>query len=187
MSVAILSTACSKKDDDNSLDKRNPETITEEEFEKFDREYEAATGKKASLPAGRGTCRNIDCPLFALVDKETQTLTLYVDGEIKEVWDVSTGTYGHETPGFSKNPNGRIYDEYMSKTYPGGDYEGLGNMPYAVFIEGGFAIHGTGRSNWKKLGSRASHGCIRVHPDNAFTFNRLVRKYGVANTWITVQ
>jgi lipoprotein-anchoring transpeptidase ErfK/SrfK len=59
-------------------------------------------------------------------------------------------------------------------------------MPYAVFIEGGFAIHGTMRSNWKYLGQRASHGCVRLHPDNAFIVNRLVRQYGVENTWIQV-
>jgi hypothetical protein len=52
---------------------------------------------------------------------------------------------------------------------------------------GGFAIHGTGRGNWRKLGNKASHGCIRVHPDNALIFNRLVRENGIKNVWITVQ
>lgn len=188
LSVAILSSACSKKDDgDNSLDKLDPNKVTEAELKAFDKEYEAATGIRANITVGKSTCRYTQCPVFALVEKENQTLTLYVNGEVQDVWDVSTGTAGHETPNFNRNPNGRIYDRYMSKTYPGGDYEGLGNMPYAVFIEGGFAIHGTGRSNWPKLGTRASHGCIRVHPDNAQIFNLLVRKYKPENVWITVR
>ena len=103
------------------------------------------------------------------------------------VWPVSTGINGRNTPNFETHPNGRIYDRYTSKKFPGGDFNGLGNMPYAVFISGGFAIHGTGKGNWPKLGSRASHGCIRLHPDNALIFNRLVRKNGISEVWITVQ
>lgn len=70
---------------------------------------------------------------------------------------------------------------------PGGDYNGLGNMPYAVFIRGGYAIHGTVKSNWSKLGTPASKGCIRLHPDNGFIFNRLVRASGVALAWVSVE
>lgn len=60
-------------------------------------------------------------------------------------------------------------------------------MPYAVFIEGGFAIHGTTVGNFKYLGTRASHGCIRLHPDNGRIFNHLVRQYGIRDTWVTVE
>ncbi len=188
LATAILSISCSKGNDgNNSLDILDPNIATEDELRKFDEEYEKATGKKAHIPVGKSICRYTGCPVFAMVDKDSQTLTLYIHGEKKEVWDVSTGTQGYGTPDFSKNPNGRIYDRYMSKTYPGGDYEGLGNMPYAVFIDGGYAIHGTGKSNWKHLGKVASHGCIRVHPDNALIFNKLVRQYKPENVWITVQ
>ena len=91
------------------------------------------------------------------------------------------------TPYMDQNPNGRIYDRYTSVTNPGGDYNGLGNMPYAVFIRGGYAVHGTTRGNWPNLGKPASKGCIRLHPDNGFIFNRLVRSYGIYRTWITVE
>lgn len=183
----ILSAACSKSND-NSLDKLNPrDANTEKELQEFDKEYEEATGKASHIPVGNGTCYQMQCPVFALVDKETQTLSLYVNGELVDQWKTSTGAGGYETPNFDRRPNGRIYDRYTSKTYPGGDYEGFGNMPFAVFIEGGYAIHGTGKGNWKKLGKKASHGCIRIHPDNAKIFNGLVRQYGIANTWITVQ
>ncbi|MES2768097.1 MAG: L,D-transpeptidase [Bdellovibrionota bacterium] len=185
MVAAALSSACSKGG--NTLDNLDPKNTTEAELEKFDREYEAATGKKARIPVGKSTCRYTQCPVFAFVDKDSQSLTLYVNGKIQEVWPVSTGAPGYTTPPFNKNPNGRIYDEYMSISNPGGDYEGLGNMPYAVFIDGGYAIHGTTRGNWSKLGRIASHGCIRIHPDNAKIFNRLVRQYKPENVWIVVQ
>lgn len=131
-------------------------------------------------------CYRKSCKVFAHVKKAEQKLYLYIDGRLEAVWATSTGTPGHGTPNFDQRPDGRIYNKYTSKKYPGGDYNGLGNMPYAVFIRGGFAIHGTGRGNWAKLGRVASHGCIRIHPDNAVVFNSFVRAAGVKNTWITV-
>ncbi len=133
------------------------------------------------------TCVRKDCPIWAQIVKSTQTLYLYVNGELAATWKVSTGLPGSGTPNMDRNPNGRIYDRYTSNKFPGGNYRGLGNMPYAVFIQGGFAIHGTPESNWKKLGQKASHGCVRIHPDNAFYFNRLVRQNGIKNVWITIQ
>lgn len=184
--VMALTTACSK-DKGNSLDNLDPKKTTEKELQKLDKEYEEETGKKSHIPVAVGTCYQINCPVFALVDKASQTMNLYVNGELQGTWDISSGrSGGHETPDFDKRPNGRIYDAYMSKAFPGGDFEGLGNMPYAVFIEGGYAIHGTSAGNWKRLGSKASHGCIRLHPDNAKIFNQLVRSAGVQNVWITV-
>lgn len=75
----------------------------------------------------------------------------------------------------------------LLRPIPGGDYNGLGNMPYAVFVRGGYAIHGTVESNWPKLGTPASKGCMRLHPDNAFIFNRLIRSVGVADAWVSVE
>lgn len=184
--LLILTSACSK-DKGNTLDQLDPKVTTEKDLDAMDKEYEESTGKDSHIPVGQGTCYQINCPLFALVDKSTQVLTLYINGVATEEWLVSSGGAGHETPDFDKRPNGRIYEAYTSKHFPGGDYEGLGNMPYAVFIEGGYAVHGTTRGNFKRLGSKASHGCIRLHPDHAKIFNGLVRKYGVSNTWITIQ
>jgi hypothetical protein len=132
-------------------------------------------------------CYRSSCKVWAEVVKSEQKLYLYVDGKLQAVWDTSTGVPGRDTPDFDKHPNGRIYDSYTSGAYPGGDYNGLGNMPYAVFIEGGYAIHGTGQGNWPKLGQVASHGCIRIHPDNAKIFNGLVRSAGINDTWVTVR
>jgi hypothetical protein len=43
-------------------------------------------------------------------------------------------------------------------------------MPYAVFFNGGYAVHAT--FDLKRLGRPASHGCIRLHPENAAEFSR---------------
>jgi lipoprotein-anchoring transpeptidase ErfK/SrfK len=179
-------------DEDSAMDDFDPfDPNVEEQLNLIDQQYEAETGMSAHLPNqaryfGTG-CRRETCAVYAHVSKTRQLLSLYENGVLTGQFATSTGMSGHGTPNFDKHPDGRIYDKYMSKTYPGGDYNGLGNMPYAVFIKGGFAIHGTGKSNWPKLGRRASHGCIRVHPDNAYRFNRLVRQVGIANTWITVE
>ena len=45
-------------------------------------------------------------------------------------------------------------------------------MPYSIFFSGGYAIHGSyGISH---LGSPASHGCIRLHPENAAVLFALI-------------
>lgn len=131
-------------------------------------------------------CARHDCSIFAQVDLSEQRMSVFINQQLVYTWLVSTGAPGHDTPLLDSHPNGRIYDKYSSTKYPGGDYNGLGNMPYAVFIQGGFAVHGTPKSNWPKLGKKASHGCVRIHPDNAFIFNRLVRQYGIYATWIRI-
>ncbi len=166
----------------------------EETLEQYDRIYEEETGKSPFLTdafiydlTGVPKCYRSACTVWAQVVKSQQKMFLYVNGSLRGSWLVSTGISGYGTPNFDKHPNGRIYDAYTSTRYPGGDYKGLGNMPYAVFIQGGFALHGTPSDNWSKLGKPASHGCIRMHPDNGYMFNRLVRQHGVSNVWITVQ
>ncbi|MGZ3651114.1 MAG: L,D-transpeptidase [Bdellovibrionota bacterium] len=158
----------------------------------FDAAYESATGLSA-YPTGHGDevsetegCYQTNCPIFVDVDKSTQTLRLYLDGRLADQWLVSTGRPGFATPDFNKRFDGRIYQHYDSTTFPGGDYMGLGNMPYAMFISGGVALHGTPESNWRNLGRPASHGCIRVHPEHAKYLNGILRQTGVKNSWVTV-
>lgn len=154
---------------------------------------EALEGEKAPVEPNvfahltAAGCYQLSCPIFVDVDKSTQTARLYLDGRLDDQWDVSTGMAGFGTPNFNKRFDGRIFDRYTSSKYPGGDYNGLGNMPYAMFISGGIAIHGTPRGNWSRLGRPASHGCIRSHPDKAYRLNRLLRQIGVRNSWVTVR
>ncbi len=166
----------------------------EDQLNLLDQQYERETGESAHIeshpsllwPTATG-CQRWGCTVYAKVVRSEQKLYLYVNGNQVDSWPVSTGVRGRGTPNFDKHPNGRIYNAYTSSAYPGGDYKGLGNMPYAVFIQGGFAIHGTPSGNWSKLGTRASHGCIRSHPDKGLIFNKLVRQYGISNVWITVE
>lgn len=132
-------------------------------------------------------CIQKDCLLYAEIIKSTQTLYLYIEGELKDSFKVSTGIRKYETPHLNLKPAGPVIKKYTSRKYPGGNYQGLGNMPYAVFLRGGYAIHGTTPGNFAKLGTKASHGCIRLHPDNAKIFYGLVKRIGLNNTWVTIR
>jgi hypothetical protein len=176
---------------ETEFDPFHPEAM--EQLEEFDRAYREENGmdfdfgSEAGLFTSRATsCYRLTCDVYALIDKSKQVMFLYYKGKLVGEWKVSTGKEGKETPNMDQHPNGRIYDKYSSRAHPGGDYNGLGNMPYAVFVRGPFAIHGTPSANWPKLGTRASKGCIRLHPDHAKYFNRLVRTHGIFETWITV-
>lgn len=134
------------------------------------------------------TCREKDCMLFAEIDKSKQLMYVYLLGELKDSFKVSTGlAKKYETPAMSLRPYGPVLTKYTSKKFPGGNYLGLGNMPYAVFLQNGYAIHGTTTGNFSKLGTRASHGCVRLHPDNAKIFNALVKTVGLNNTWVSIR
>lgn len=135
---------------------------------------------------GAGTCRELNCILYAEVVKSEQMMYLYFYGELIDTFSVSTGKGEHETPNLNLRPSGPIFTKYSSRKFPGGNYMGLGNMPYAVFLKGGYAIHGTTTGNIQKLGNKASHGCIRLHPDNARVFNELVKQVGLEYTWVKV-
>lgn len=176
----------------NFLDELDPRSLnTEELLKKVDADYESVTGKSSHLEIDVlenffPSCYRNSCNVWADIDKEAQRLYLYLDGVLTFTWKTSTGKFGYTTPDMDTHPDGRIYDRYTSTKYPDGDYNGLGNMPYAVFIQGGYAIHGTTRGNWGKLGRPASHGCIRLHPDNGQIFNLLTREHKVRNVWVTV-
>jgi hypothetical protein len=132
-------------------------------------------------------CEGIECMLYAEIIKSTQTMYVYIGGELVDSFLVSTGKKGHETPEMSRRPAGPVFSKYTSRKFPGGNYKGLGNMPYAVFIRGGYAIHGTTTGNFDKLGSPASHGCIRMHPNEAIIFQALVRRAGLKETWVNIK
>jgi lipoprotein-anchoring transpeptidase ErfK/SrfK len=57
-------------------------------------------------------------------------------------------------------------------------------MPHSIFFYHGYAIHGTNYIS--RLGRRASHGCVRLHPRNAAILFELVQRYGKRNTRIVV-
>jgi lipoprotein-anchoring transpeptidase ErfK/SrfK len=93
------------------------------------------------------------------------------------IWKVSTGKKGYRTPTGAWNPTWLSID-HRSKTYDNAP------MPFAVFFTGGYAVHATDAV--ARLGQPASHGCVRLAPENAAMFFDLVKTYGKANTKIVI-
>jgi lipoprotein-anchoring transpeptidase ErfK/SrfK len=104
-------------------------------------------------------------------------MTVYEDGIPAYSWAVSTARRGYRTPVGTYRPT-RLHKMWYSKKYENAP------MPHSIFFRGGYAIHGT--YYVKSLGRPASHGCIRLHPDNARTLYDLVRAYGSGSTQIVV-
>lgn len=111
------------------------------------------------------------------IDKNTQRMSVLVDGEPRHSWPVSTGRAGFGTPNGSFRPQ-RLARHWFSRKYYSSP------MPHAIFFHEGFAIHGT--TELSRLGGPASHGCVRLHPGNAATLFALVQKHGSAATRIVV-
>ena len=143
----------------------------------------------ANLRADTNTSKltHNECAIWADVSKKDQRLYLYVEGNCVDTFAVSTGDKKHTTPNIDIRPSGPQFSKYTSKKYPGGSWNGLGNMPYVLFVQGGYGIHGTTIGNIKRLGNPASHGCVRVHPDNAKIIFELVKIAGIENTWVTIR
>ena len=126
------------------------------------------------------------CALFALpahaavlitVDKSTQQMTVAVDGRPVHQWPVSTGAAGYDTPG-GKFKAFRMERDHFSKEFDDAP------MPFSIFFtERGHAIHG---SYDKRIGRPASHGCVRLSPENAQTLFALVEQEGVLNTTVVL-
>jgi lipoprotein-anchoring transpeptidase ErfK/SrfK len=110
------------------------------------------------------------------VDKSAQRLTVAVDGFQRYQWPVSTARMGYRTPNGTYTPQ-RLERKWFSRVY---DWS---PMPFSIFFNGGYAIHGS--YEIKRLGSPASHGCIRLHPEHAEILFDLVKDH-VRDTRIVV-
>ncbi|WP_037076880.1 L,D-transpeptidase [Neorhizobium vignae] len=115
--------------------------------------------------------------LVASVSLSSQTMTVEQDGVVVYEWKVSTARPGYSTP------TGNWGAKWLSRDHRSRKYDNA-PMPYAVFYNGGYAVHATFET--KRLGRPASHGCIRLHPENAATFFSLASRHGVSNTRIVV-
>src|SRR5579872_1232753 len=112
------------------------------------------------------------------VDKNTQTMTVAVDGVARYQWPVSTGNPSHETPNGSFRTF-RMEEDHYSKEFDDAP------MPHSIFFTKiGHAIHGTDSES--RLGTPASHGCVRLSRANASTLYALVQEQGVLNTTVTL-
>lgn len=112
------------------------------------------------------------------VDKPTQTMTVTVDGAVRYRWPVSTGATKYSTPA------GAYTAFRMERMHYSEEWDNAG-MPHSIFFTTrGHAIHG---SDHPRLGSPASHGCIRLSLPNASTLYQLVEARGVSATKVVVR
>lgn len=111
-----------------------------------------------------------------VVNKRSQTMNVIVDGEHQYSWKVSTARKGYYTPSGTYYPYS-LQPMHYSKKYDNAP------MPYSIFFNGGYAIHGTGAVS--SLGRPASHGCVRLQPGNAATLYNIVKSHR-NNTTITI-
>ena len=105
------------------------------------------------------------------INKSNQKMTVSIDGEKTYVWPVSTGAPGYTTPSGDFRPF-RMERDHFSKEWDDAP------MPHSIFFTmQGHAIHGSPHT--KRLGTRASHGCVRLFA--------LVQKNGMKNTRVVVK
>jgi lipoprotein-anchoring transpeptidase ErfK/SrfK len=126
-----------------------------------------------TLPAAQA-----EANVLVRVSRGSQTMDVSVDGASLYTWRVSTGRAGFGTPAGTFHPQ-RMAARWFSTVYYNAP------MPHAIFFYSGFAIHGS--YDIARLGGPASHGCIRLHPNDAAILFNLVQTQGMHNTTIVVQ
>ncbi|MFT3988662.1 L,D-transpeptidase [Aestuariivirga sp.] len=131
-----------------------------------------------AMVAFSGATGAIASKIDITISKVSQKMTVTVDGDQEYVWPVSTGAPGYDTPSGTFHPF-RMEKDHFSKEWDDAP------MPFSMFFTGaGHAIHGS--YHIKSLGRRASHGCVRLAPDNAAKLFAMVQKAGMKNTTITI-
>lgn len=116
--------------------------------------------------------------VVARVSISTQTMKVYHEGRHLFTWSVSTAKEGKVTP-----VGTYVGAEWLSRDHRSRLYNGA-PMPFAIFYDGDYAIHGTDQIN--RLGAPASHGCVRLHPDNAEILFSMVKAEGMDNMRVEI-
>ena len=121
---------------------------------------------------------NAQAKVSITIDKDAQVMTVAVDGVQRYQWPVSSGIPSRETPNGTFRAF-RMEQEHYSKEFDDAP------MPHSIFFTKiGHAIHGTDSEG--RLGTPASHGCVRLSKANATTLYALVEEQGVLNTTVTL-
>jgi len=115
--------------------------------------------------------------LVVSISKSQQRISVAVDGEEAYRWPVSTGRKGYSTPSGTYRPT-RLERQWYSRKYD------WAPMPWSVFFHRGYAMHGT--TETRNIGRPASHGCVRLRPDNASVLFSMVQRYGAKQTKVVV-
>ncbi len=135
----------------------------------------AATAADASE---RLSTSNRSHQIVIRIDVSDQEMTVMQGGRRLHSWPVSTAKRGHVTP------TGTYQPQWFSRNHRSSLYNDA-PMPFAIFYDGNYAIHATYSTGM--LGRPASHGCVRLHPDNARVLYEMIWEQGKADTYIVVQ
>ena len=111
------------------------------------------------------------------VSISSQSMTVFHDGEPVHEWPVSTARAGKITPLGTYTP------WILSKHHRSSLYNNA-PMPFAIFYDGDYAIHGTDQEH--KLGQPASAGCVRLATDNAAILFAMVQAEGMENMRVVI-
>src|SRR5215470_15775671 len=122
--------------------------------------------------------KKADSAVVINIDKTKQEMTVLVDGIEKYHWPVSTGRAGYSTPSGTYTATS-MNEIWYSKQWDNSP------MPHSIFfMKDGHAVHGS--YEVKNLGKPASHGCVRISPENATTLYALVEENGLENTQVVL-
>ncbi len=124
--------------------------------------------------------------------KDKQTLRVYVNGVVSKITRISSGRETFEkgcSKGqdpkkdhcskrayWSQTPTGYFDIDELVENYFSNLWQTW--MPYAVFFESGIATHQAPGGTEGNLGSRASGGCVRMHPSMAPVLFAMVKNAG---------
>ncbi len=126
----------------------------------------------------RGTSGPEQSRIVIQIDKSTQRMIVFVDGEKRHVFKVSTGKQGHATP------SGSFRVLLMEEMHYSRKYDNA-PMPNSLFFTSrGHAIHAT--TSVRALGRPASHGCVRLSPRDAKALYDLVERSGKGGVTIKI-
>lgn len=128
-----------------------------------------------TTPAVTNTALRNQYGTLITIDRQTFTLRLFKKLKLSKTYKIAVGAAGHDTPAgmysiTSKQvnpawyvPNSAWAGSLQGQVIPGG----APNNPLKarwLGLRDGIGIHGTSEA-WS-IGSRASHGCIRMHPSD---------------------
>jgi len=141
-----------------------------ETFKKAYQIYRELAQKSPALKAIRADAAGVSC----VVDKATFTLTVYKDGKVARVFPIAYGA----------NPDGASKQKVGDNRTPEGDfkiinkerrpYEGVATRWMQLSTRwGDIGVHGTPMP--LSIGSRASHGCVRMYSQDSLELFQLVR------------
>lgn len=112
-------------------------------------------------------------PVVIYVSKVSQTATVYQNGQRVNYFLISTGREQWETSKsgrqyFTGTPAGWFSPQRYVQKHWSNTWQAM--MEFAIFFNGGIAVHATTPDHYKELGTKASGGCVRAHRDQAAWF-----------------